>query len=154
MTPSISRHPRRAALRAVIVATGLVVAGGVAAEPELNIEPGQWEFNSTMRMEGAMNMPEQQSSESQCLTQEEIDQGPVFTPDDEEGCEILSEDISRDRVVYQMRCEGGDGMAFEADYAMDLMGDQVRGTMTGDMETPMGEMTLNMEFDGERVGDC
>ncbi|MCP1677121.1 hypothetical protein J2T57_004295 [Natronocella acetinitrilica] len=137
---------------AAIMAAGMLV--GTAAASDLNVNPGLWEFRTVMSTEGPMDMPEQRSQETECLTQEDIDQGPLFDMDDMgDGCEVLDSNISSNRVTYTMACDAGDGSTFDTEYSMDLMGDRIEGVMTGDINTPMGDMKLRMDFEGERVGD-
>lgn len=142
--------------RRPMAAIALALAGAAPAmAADLNVNPGLWEFTNTMRMEGPMEMPEQSSSETDCITQDDIDRGPLFGMEDDmdEACEILDEDISRDRVYYRLECAGGPDESFTMDYEMQLMGDTIRGEMSGDMDTPMGPMQMQIDFNGERVGD-
>ncbi len=139
--------------------TGIVVFAGilgfsVASADDLNVNPGLWEFHSVMKTEGPVDMPEERTSETECLTQDMIDEGPMFGVDEmEDGCEIINSDISSNEVNYTMRCDAGDGQTFETDYHMRLMGDRIEGNMAGDIETPMGDVHLQVEFEGERVAD-
>ena len=145
------RHLPRGVAAIAVMAAALT---GTTATAELNVNPGLWEFTSNMRMEGPMEMPDQQSTETDCLTQEEIDEDLLFGLDEDDAeCEVVDSDITSDRVAYTLMCDYGDGDSFESSYVMHLMGDRVEGEMVGDIDTPMGEMKMFVDFEGEKIGD-
>jgi hypothetical protein len=136
--------------------TALAVAGlsASALADSPNINPGMWETTSTVSINSPQfSLPPQTQSTSDCVTAEDIDQGDVFLDDNEE-CEITNKDIRSDGMNYAMTCSNPDGstMSMTADIAFD--GDTMSGSVDGQMQSAMGEMTMKIELTGKRTGDC
>ncbi len=139
--------------RTLALAAILGTPAMLAAETP-NVEPGMWEYESEMTYEGDVPIPDQTDTVQECVTQEEIEQGDAFLDtDDMDGCEMTHSDIRSDGMDYTMECEEeGSSIVMEAE--MEFMGDRTRGVITGDMDTPMGPVRMNIEMEGHRVGDC
>ena len=128
--------------------------GYINAQAETpNIEPGEWETTSSITMEGPFPIPPQEDTNTQCVTQEDIDEGMAFM-DDDENCEVIERDIKRDRMSVTMTCETGEAMTMTMKMDMEFDGDSMEGQMVGDMESPMGAMKMNVAMSGKRIGDC
>lgn len=121
----------------------------LAVQP--NIEPGQWEYTNVMRAEG-VPMPEQRSTNRECITIEDVERGAAFVEDAEE-CEVSNLNLTRDRGSYNMVCTE-EGVEMDMDVDMRFMGTTTEGTIRMDVETPMGPMRMHMELSGRRIGDC
>jgi hypothetical protein len=118
-----------------------------------NINPGMWEYNSTMQFESDFPIPDQSDTNTECVTEEDIQQGDAFI-DDMEGCEMTRKDLRRDGMDYVMECSAPDGTSVTMRATMEFNGDSASGNITGDMETPMGPMKMNISLEGRRIGDC
>lgn len=137
------------------IAAAALIAGlsfSVSAETP-NINPGEWEYNSTIRFQSDFPIPDQSDTTTECVTEEDILEGDAFV-EEMEGCEITTRDLRRDGMNYVMECSSPDGTSVTMQATMDFNGDSASGTITGDMETPMGPMTMNIELEGRRIGDC
>lgn len=139
-------------MRFALPVAALFAVPALAWADRPNVEPGLWEFTNTMEMTGAMDMPGHTETSQECITEEDLDAGIQLH--DEEDCEVLDESISSDQVSYRLVCTDPQGGSMEMDMTMELMGDRMEGEMTGTAETPMGEMQMNMDMVGERIGDC
>ncbi|MFO7954169.1 DUF3617 domain-containing protein [Thioalkalivibrio sp.] len=118
-----------------------------------NMQPGLWEHQNTMTVEGMNDMPEQTHSSTECVTQEDIDRGEniIEAP---EGCTLEEMDMTADRMDYTMNCPGPEGGRMQMEGSMRFMGDRAEGEMTSEMDTPMGPMNMRMEMRSQRIDDC
>lgn len=134
----------------IIVAACLAAPLAVlATQPDL--QPGRWEYTSVTRFEG-MPMPEQMHTQSECLTQEDIDRGGALLTETE-GCEVSDLDMRRSGVTYSMVCTQ-QGLAIHMDGDIRFRGDRADGTMNAQMEGPTGPMRMHIRLEGRRIGDC
>lgn len=125
----------------------------VAQAETPNVTPGEWEFVSVTSMSGDMQIPDQTESERQCITQEELDSAEFGFIEEEEGCELLSQDMNADGLSYSMVCRADGGEA-TIDGEMRFMGEQIEGNVDIFTQSPMGELTMNTVIEGERIGNC
>jgi hypothetical protein len=136
-------------LRSLALATLLALPlAAVAAEP--NIQPGEWEMTTTTTFPGTP-MPAQRQSSRQCLTPEDL--SGLFEVDVEE-CEMTEMDMRSDGMTYVMTCAQEEGFAMTMHAEMRFLGDRSEGSMTAEMNTPMGPMQMEMLLEGTRIGDC
>ncbi|NKI34989.1 DUF3617 domain-containing protein [Wenzhouxiangella sp. XN79A] len=136
--------------------TALAIAGlsTTALADDPNIEPGMWETTSTVTLDSPQfSLPPQTQSSSDCVTAEDVAQGDAFLDDNEE-CEITNKDIRNDGMNYSMRCSNPDGSTMTMDAEMSFDGESMSGTVDGQMQSAMGEMTMKVEISGKRTGDC
>ncbi|WP_018881262.1 DUF3617 domain-containing protein [Thioalkalivibrio sp. ALE30] len=140
-------------LRILFAALPLVALPLAAQADTPNIQPGLWENQNTMIMEGMAGMPDQTETTTECVTQEEIDRGEniIEAP---EGCTLDQMDMTADRMDYTMSCTDPQGGQMQMEGSMRFMGDRAEGEMTSEMDTPMGPMNVRMETRGQRIGDC
>ncbi len=137
----------------IAAATALLGASLGLAADEPNLNPGLWEYNTTITFDSEFPIPDQQDSSTDCLTAEDIAQGNTFV-DDMEGCEMVREDLRSDGMDYVMECQAPDGTSITMEAQMAFDGDTATGNISGDMETPMGPMKMNINIDGRRIDDC
>lgn len=132
--------------------TGALVFSSTAHAEAPNINPGFWQHKTSMSLQGPMNMPAQVTTDQECITQADIDKGADII-DLPSGCSITQMDIRRDNMDYGMQC---DMQGLKADFTgtMRFNGDQMDGSMRSDVDTPMGKMTMQMETQAQRIGDC
>ncbi|WP_244913013.1 DUF3617 domain-containing protein [Methylophaga nitratireducenticrescens] len=117
-----------------------------------NLQPGLWSYTSTTNIEGPMNMPAQTNSNQECLTQTKLDEG-MGAMNLHESCNVTKADIKTDRVDYAASCSI-EGMTTLFEGYATFHGNRLEGKMSSDMNTPLGPMKMNTEYQGERVGDC
>lgn len=126
----------------------------VAAEVEPNLNPGMWEYTNTMTFDSAeFPIPDQTETSTECLTEEEIQRGDAFM-EDMDGCEVTRRDMRADGMDYAMECRSPDGTQVDMTATMEFNGDSASGVVTGDMQTPMGPMSMRIQIEGRRIGDC
>ncbi|MDQ2070073.1 DUF3617 domain-containing protein [Natronospira bacteriovora] len=120
-----------------------------------NVEPGLWEHTSVTRISGApMEIPEQEYTQQECLTQEELDE-PDFFIQEGDGCDFYDQEISSSGMSYTMICSDHEiGTSVRMDASLSFFGDRMEGVMEGEMDSPMGQLTMIVEMSGERIGDC
>ncbi|WP_075879736.1 DUF3617 domain-containing protein [Vreelandella massiliensis] len=136
------------------LAVAALFALPLAAQAETpNLTPGNWEFVSVTQIDADMEIPEQTDTDRQCITQEELDSADFGFIEEEEGCELLNQDINADGLSYSMVCRADGGEA-TIDGEMRFMGERVEGDVEIFTQSPMGEMTMNTHIEGERIGDC
>ncbi len=135
------------------VAASLLAFGASALADTPNIDPGMWEYHNKMSFQSDIPIPDQEHTNQECVTHEDIERGDAFLEDVEE-CEITHQDIRSDGMDYSMICRGPDGTEMTMDATMQFNGDTANGTISGEMETPMGPMQMSIEMSGSRIGDC
>ena len=139
-------------LRTIAAASLLILGTSVVAETP-NLEPGMWEYHNKMSFQSDFPIPDQEHTNQECVTLEDIERGDAFL-DDAEECEITRQDMRSDGMDYSMTCRGPDGTEMTMDATMQFDGDTATGTITGEMETPMGPMQMSIDMTGRRIGDC
>ncbi|PRY61416.1 uncharacterized protein DUF3617 [Vreelandella songnenensis] len=125
----------------------------VALAETPNVTPGEWEFVSVTSISGDMDIPDQTETERQCITQDELDGAEFGFIEEEEGCELLDQDMNADGLSYSMVCRAEGGEA-TIDGEMRFMGEQITGSVDILTQSPMGELAMNTAIEGERVGEC
>lgn len=132
--------------------TSAVFFSSTAIAETPNINPGLWQHKTSMSLQGPMNMPPQVSTDKECITQTDIDKGIDFI-DLPSGCNMTQVNIRRDSMDYGMQC---DMQGLRADFTgtMRFNGHQMDGSMSSHVDTPMGKMTMQMETEAHRIGDC
>lgn len=143
----------KAMMKRYMAVAALAAFPMVAQAETPNVTPGEWEFVSVTSVSGDMQIPDQTETERQCITQEELEGADFGFIEEEEGCELLNQDMSADGLSYSMVCRAEGGEA-TIDGEMRFMGDQIEGTVDILTQSPMGELTMNTAIEGERIGDC
>ena len=133
----------------------LVAAPMIVSAETPNINPGQWEYETTMTMSaGGQAMPGRTMKNKDCVSQEDVTDPDLFGGDELKDCTVSGLEQSRSRLRYTLSCPGPDGSPYTMSADLKLQGDTMEGTMTGDMKSPMGPMNMRMELSGKRIGDC
>ncbi|GGY11758.1 hypothetical protein GCM10007160_43410 [Litchfieldella qijiaojingensis] len=138
--------------RSLMFVVTLVLPLSALAEAP-NLTPGEWEFVTSTTVEGDFSIPDETMTTRECLTQETIDEANAGFIQEEEGCEVLEQNASRDSMSYRMACAGEGGEATVTGN-MRYMEYRTEGTMRVETTTPMGDMIMNTEIEGRRVGSC
>lgn len=124
-----------------------------------NLEPGEWEYTHTTRMEGMPQMEgmpgmsDEVETTRECVTQQDIERGEDIIEAPEE-CSVDHVDVHRDGAQFAMTCTDPQGGTATMNGDMRFMGTRSDSTMTTEIESPMGPITVIMEMKGERIGDC
>ena len=140
--------------KACVVALLITAPALVSAETP-NINPGQWEYETTMTMSaGGQAMPARTMKNKDCVRQEDVTDPDLFGGDELKDCEVSELEQSRSRLRYTLSCPGPDVSPYTMSADLKLQGDSMNGTMKGDMQSPMGPMNMRMELSGKRIGDC
>lgn len=136
------------------MAVAAVVAFPMVAWAETpNVTAGEWEFTSTTSISGEMEIPDQTETERQCITQEELDGAEFGFIEEEEGCELLDQQMTEDGLSYSMVCRAEGGEA-TIDGEMRFMGERIDGSVDILTQSPMGELSMNTVIAGEYLGEC
>ncbi len=136
-----------------LTALALVCVPGLAIAVQPNMEPGQWEYTTTTRISGPMDIPEQTSTHSQCVTEGELDEADAFMEDVEE-CEVERREVSADKAGFTLVCPGQQGVEVRMTMDMRLLGDRVEGESVAKMSMSGQSMEMRSRVEGRRVGDC
>lgn len=137
----------------------LLAAAAFATTPALaddvpNINYGLWETTSVATIESeAMSLPPTTDTTSSCVTKEDAEKGHAFM-DGHENCEILEQSVTRTSVKKTMVCNQPQAGEMKMSLFMEYDGDTMTGQIEGEMESPMGKMTMHIEMKGKRIGDC
>ena len=142
----MSPKPLLAASIALAVAAPPLAA---AASESFQIQPGQWRIHSETK--NSM-MPEPRvDTRTECVTDTEWDVEELMR--DARGCTIRDVESSADRLRWKVECSGPGGrMNGRADYRSE--GDRVDGQMNMAMQTGQMNVTMDMKFQAQRLGDC
>lgn len=141
-------------LRPTLALAGLLALSlAVQAQETPNIEPGLWEYRNTMTFESDMAIPDQDHTNQDCVTHEDIEEGDAFLEDVDE-CEITNKDLRHDGMDYAMTCTNPDGTVMTMEATMEFNGDTASGIINGEMESPMGQIAMTINMEGNRIGDC
>ncbi|PKG47728.1 MULTISPECIES: DUF3617 domain-containing protein [Halomonadaceae] len=139
-------------LRNMAVAA-LVAFPMVALAETPNVKAGEWEFVSKTSVSGEMEIPDQTETERQCITQEELEGAEFGFIEEEEGCELLDQELNADGLSYSMVCRAEGGEA-TIDGEMRFMGERIEGSVDILTQSPMGELSMNTVIEGEYLGEC
>lgn len=139
---------------AMTIATLAAFSFSAVAETP-NIQPGMWEYTSKTSVEGDFPIPDQEYTNQECVTIEDIEAGEAFMDLEEvEECEVTHQEVRRDGADYSMTCRGPDGTSGDMDMTFHFHGDTSTGLIRSTMQTPMGDINMRVEMEGRRIGDC
>lgn len=128
----------------------------LAAQPILaetpNLQPGLWAYDTVSTIEGPLNLPPQNTSNQECLTQEDLNKG-VDMLNIPEQCQLTQTDIAHDRADFAATCMMGGMSSIYKGHTL-FKGDHLDGMMRSETDTPLGKMIMNMTFKAKRVGGC
>lgn len=140
--------PFRPLLASLLLAVPLAA---VAEAP--NIVPGQWAFTSTTSVGGDLPIPDQTQSHEECIAQGDLEDEEFSFIEEEEGCDLLDQQVTVDGMDYRMVCraEGGEASIIGR---MDFLGERVEGNVDILVDSSAGELRMTTVIDGQRIGDC
>ena len=141
-----------------LISTGIVATlllGTAAHAENIAINPGEWSFTQ----EGAVTMmgntmPMPPESNSECITEEDAEFDPAEFSQD--GCTLTPGTQTSTRQEFAMACTSPE-MSMSGDLIIELGGDGDSVSVTSNMSGQgpgVGEMTMVLMIEGERVGSC
>ena len=135
----------------VLSAAVLLAALGYspALAESIPVTPGKWETTMTMTMPFAQE-PTVQSS-TQCIRQDSYD--PARDLQMQGDCEVVEQNVSGNTLTWRMNCRMAEGTAV-ADGQATIDGDRGEGRMATEMMMNGQAMSMTMEWQSKRVGDC
>ena len=135
-----------AALGAILIVAALAQAGTV------NMEPGQWEITTTVKVEGMPgDIPPQ--THTTCLSEDDL------VPKPEKGgeqCTVSEPKITGDTVEWTMTCDNPkQAMKGTGSGKITYSGDAFEGTTTMSVEASgQPAMKMDAHLKGKRLGPC
>ena len=143
----------------VVMTVGLVVAASpVFAGATLDIEPGMWESEINVKMEGMpMALPPQ--THKQCLTAQDIADGEngLIHPasvDPNQKCHVKGHEHKGNTIDMRMVCTSKEGSSnFSGKIIIDSR-TAYHGGFDADVVTELGPVKMHQTFSGKRTGDC
>lgn len=143
---------------AVMAAALIGAAVPAYAGKTLNIEPGMWESQINLQMEGMpMSMPSH--TFKKCLTADDIAKGEdeLVHPesrDRNEKCDVKSHHHAGNTITVHLMCTSDEGKA-------DIHGKIIIDSRTAyhggfdvDATSKRGPMKMHQTFTGKRIGSC
>ena len=120
-----------------------------AAAENLQIRPGLWKIRTETK-NSMMPAPRVQTR-TECVSDTEWDSEELMK--ETENCRVFDLESSAKKLSWKVECNGPGGrMTGKALYRSK--GDRVDGRMNMAMKSGQKSMTMRMDFDGERIGDC
>lgn len=135
-----------------ILLAGLCITSALVAAETPNLSPGLWSYTNTLSLSGPFQIPGQTETQQACVTQSDIDQG-VDLLETPQSCNISRMDIFHDNMRYAVTCEM-QGMTYLMKGQMFFMGSHMKGDMSGQINSPIGAMDVQVSTTAERVGEC
>lgn len=134
----------------IVAALALVASGGISSAAGLQIEPGEWEFETTTQ--SPMTPQPTTKTRRQCVTESDADPLAAMTADSK--CTISDRTTSGNTLTWKMSCADTGGPSMQGEGRLTADGDTAQGQMT--MRASFGGQTMEMKqtWKGKRLGDC
>ena len=136
----------------LLLSISLFVAFGVSASD--TIMPGLYKSTVITEMAmGAMKMPARTTERQECITAEDVANGPPMPSPDEADCDVVKYEVRGGKIAMEMNCtiEGGEGRmigtgsytssAFEMQYSIKVKAAGV-------------QMEIKSALTAQKVKDC
>lgn len=154
----------------LILGPALAILAACSASSD-GIEPGEWEFTTTVDEVSAPGAPPELQAQMQattpprnvqtvCVTPEEArnPDGGMFAPQGNEDCENIDFSMTGGRIAMEATCRAP-GMPGSGAMTMTMNGTYDRTSFNADMDmemadTPVGTMTMSGAMTGEHKGEC
>lgn len=138
----------------VLGGLALFFADTAPAQDLPDVEYGLWETTTvTTVISEAMSLPESTNTTTECVTEEDVREGQAFLQD-QEDCDILEQTMTSSSMDVTMVCRQPESGEVLMNVSMRYEGDTMTGSIDGEMEGPMGKMSMNITMEGRRIGDC
>jgi len=122
-----------------------------AAHAASPMQPGTWESTVTIVREGQVPV---ESTDRDCVTQKEIDDGTKSIPRPGGNCELSNVVTENGATRYAFACTNGN-VALSGNAEFRIEASRYDGKLTATTRTGNGPATaLTMVWSARRVGDC
>ena len=138
-------------LHTILAALAALLVAGTSSAEGVAIDPGQWEMTSTMTMS---MMPQPRTTTTmECIEEDELNPED-FNMDEENPCAIKDVKVDGNTAHWTISCPAGNGMVMDGQWEVTSHGNKLSGS--GSMETEMAgqKMSIEMSWEGKRIGDC
>lgn len=158
MSDAMNTITRTLVLCITSLTVGLPAMAWAQSEPEPmalpDIQYGMWETTTVTAIRSdMMNMPENSQTTQDCVTEEDVRQGRAFMQD-QDTCKVLDQNITSSTMDMTMDCAQEGTGAIRMEVSFQFSGDHSQGTMSGEIDSPMGKMFMDMKMESRRIGDC
>ncbi|MCB1693602.1 MAG: DUF3617 family protein [Pseudomonadales bacterium] len=133
----------------LVVAILVLAMSTCAFADELAIKPGLWETRTT-HTNPMTGKPTTETNQS-CVKQTTFD--PESMMKDTEGCDVLESKRDGNALNFHMKC-GMNGAEANVTGHYETDGDTGSGNMNMEMSMGPMNMTMKMQWDAKRLGDC
>jgi hypothetical protein len=139
---------KQAALGALAAVLALLSGALLAASP---MQPGKWDSTISVARAGRVPLV---SSESDCITQGEIDSGTKSLPKPGDDCQLSNVVTAGARSTYDFVCKDGDAvLRGRAEFQIEATRYDGRLDMTA-RKGDAPEIATTMTWTARRVGEC
>lgn len=147
-------RPYRAPALLLSASLAAAMALPAAAEEFPEINYGMWETTTVSSMKSdAMNLPETTNTASACVTREDVEEGRAFLQN-QDNCKVIEQSMTKSSMDMAMICNQSGTGEMTMNVSMQYEGDTMSGQIDGEVDSPMGKMTLLIKLSGKRTGDC
>lgn len=138
----------RTASRVLAAALALLPATLLAASP---MQPGKWDSTITVARAGRVPLI---SSDSDCVTQKEIDDGTKSLPKPRDDCQLSNVLTAGTKTTYDFVCKGGEAvLSGKAEFAIEATRYDGKLDVTA-RKSDAPEIVTTMLWAARRVGEC
>jgi hypothetical protein len=135
-------------IRAAWLAAALAPAAALAASPML---PGQWDSTVSIARPGQVPLI---STDSDCVTQKEIDDGSKSLPKPGDNCELANVATTDNRTTYDFACrDGGVVRTGRAEFVIEATRYEGKLDLT-ERKGSAAATTMSMTWTALRKGAC
>jgi len=141
---------KRASMGRFFCAVAMTAVAASAGAEGVSLRPGLWQTTTTMESSFMPAMPPRQTTE--CIRETRYDIDRMLSGQGD--CKIYDQVVEGPSVKWRMRCETDGGAAAQGQGEVTSQGDQVEGQMTIKMEFQGQRMDTKTSWTGRRLGDC
>ena len=134
--------------RAIVLAAALIAAAAFAASP---MQPGQWESTVSVARAGRVPLL---STDSDCVTQKEIDDGSKSLPKPGDNCQLANVATADGKTTYDFACRDEDVVRTgHAEFVIEATRYEGKLDVTSRKGDGPGTTTAMM-WTAHRTGEC
>lgn len=139
-------------LRKIVFALMLMLGLALYYSPawSLDFNPGLYEITSTVSMPGMQDGSFPPQTVTQCMTKQEPIPNKNSTG---QSCEVKDMEQNGNTITWSMECDQ-QGQMITSKGKMVYRGNSFEGTITTNMGTQAGNMTVTTMISGKRISDC
>ena len=136
-------------IKYLFVAKILCLIPFLSMAAELAINPGLWE--TTMTRTSPMTTQAITETRTECVKETKFDPGKLLQ--DAQGCRLIDDDLTGDTLSFRMECDM-QGTQASVDGTFSTDGQTGSGNMDMKVNAAGMNMTMNMNWKANRLGDC